>query len=553
MAKALENAINSLDTTPQTQKAAKGQKKNNAGGFSFVVSPVQRLTRFLVLGTEGGTYYTSERDLTKQNVDFIVKMIKSDESVVLDTLTEISVEARAPKNDYALFVLALVFKYGKDKAAARAALPKVARTATHLFQFVAYLKAAGAFSTSAQKAVAAWYTEKPVPALATQVVKYRNRAGYTHRDVLRLTHPKGLDTRIGNFVLGKPVGETSEPLPALEGFEKAQAATTTRQAVKVIKDYPFLPWEVFPTAFHKEADFWKTLFETGNMGQTALLRNVTRFAKLGLFSDLVFAKTVADVLSDPEKIKSGRLHPVNYLNALFIYKNGAYQKGASAYGYSFRQKDWTVTPKVASALEKGFYEAFVNVEPSGKRTMLSLDVSGSMSSAAAGGLAGLDCRQASAAMALVTLRTEDYVTINGFTSGRPLTRGERWNFSSRNAITDLPISQEDTIASAIKAVSDLPFGRTDCSLPMLRALELGQEIDTFVIYTDSETWAGNVHPHEALAKYRKATGIPAKLVVVGMVGNPFTIAKPDDAGMLDVVGFDSAAPKVIADFSAGRI
>jgi 60 kDa SS-A/Ro ribonucleoprotein len=45
----------------------------------------------------------------------------------------------------------------------------------------------------------------------------------------------------------------------------------------------------------------------------------------------------------------------------------------------------------------------------------------------------------------------------------------------------------------------------------------------------------------------------AKLIVVGMVSNGFSIADPNDAGMLDVVGFDTSAPAVMADFSAGRI
>lgn len=43
------------------------------------------------------------------------------------------------------------------------------------------------------------------------------------------------------------------------------------------------------------------------------------------------------------------------------------------------------------------------------------------------------------------------------------------------------------------------------------------------------------------------------MVVVGMTSNGFSIADPNDAGMLDVVGFDSAAPALIADFSAGRV
>jgi hypothetical protein len=53
-----------------------------------------------------------------------------------------------------------------------------------------------------------------------------------------------------------------------------------------------------------------------------------------------------------------------------------------------------------------------------------------------------------------------------------------------------------------------------------------------------------------LTLYGKRTGIPAKLVVVGVASNGFSIADPDDAGMLDVVGFDTAAPQVMGQFAA---
>jgi 60 kDa SS-A/Ro ribonucleoprotein len=61
-------------------------------------------------------------------------------------------------------------------------------------------------------------------------------------------------------------------------------------------------------------------------------------------------------------------------------------------------------------------------------------------------------------------------------------------------------------------------------------------------------WAGSIHPAQALRDYRQRMGIPAKLVVVEMVSNGFTIADPDDAGMLDVVGCDTSTPTVISDF-----
>jgi 60 kDa SS-A/Ro ribonucleoprotein len=71
----------------------------------------------------------------------------------------------------------------------------------------------------------------------------------------------------------------------------------------------------------------------------------------------------------------------------------------------------------------------------------------------------------------------------------------------------------------------------------------------FVVYTDSETWAGAIHPAQALRRYREQMGIAAKLIVVGMTSNGFSIADPEDAGMLDVVGFDTAVPQVMADFA----
>ena len=83
---------------------------------------------------------------------------------------------------------------------------------------------------------------------------------------------------------------------------------------------------------------------------------------------------------------------------------------------------------------------------------------------------------------------------------------------------------------------------------MLYALDRGLSVDAFVVYTDSETWAGAIHPAQALRQHRERTGSAAKLVVVGLVSNGFSIADPGDAGMLDVVGFAAAAPAVIADF-----
>ena len=83
---------------------------------------------------------------------------------------------------------------------------------------------------------------------------------------------------------------------------------------------------------------------------------------------------------------------------------------------------------------------------------------------------------------------------------------------------------------------------------MLWAARNKLNVSAFITYTDSETWAGNIHPSQALRQYRSEFVRDAKAVVVGMTSNGFTLADPNDRGMLDVVGFDTTAPAVIADF-----
>ena len=95
------------------------------------------------------------------------------------------------------------------------------------------------------------------------------------------------------------------------------------------------------------------------------------------------------------------------------------------------------------------------------------------------------------------------------------------------------------------------MGGTDCAQPMIYAKKKKLKVDVFIVYTDCETWAGRIHPSEALKRYRASSGIDAKLIVCAMTSNGFTLADPEDRGMLDMAGFDAAAPDVIKQFVLG--
>lgn len=104
------------------------------------------------------------------------------------------------------------------------------------------------------------------------------------------------------------------------------------------------------------------------------------------------------------------------------------------------------------------------------------------------------------------------------------------------------------LADLIKRIEAIPMGGTDCALPMGWSRMRGINVAGFITYTDSETWAGTIHPPQALRNYRNEFVAETKTVVVGMTSNGLTLADPNDRGMLDVVGFDTTAPAVITDF-----
>jgi 60 kDa SS-A/Ro ribonucleoprotein len=548
--------------TPQSEKMREDQVPNSAGGFGWEVTPWVRLDRFLVLGTEGGTYYADERTITREAATSVVELIKSDGPKVVARVAEISHAGRAYKNDAALFVLALCFAEGDlvTKAAAAAALNQVARIGTHLFTFVEYVDGMRGWGRNLCGAVAGWYENKTLDKLAYDMTKYRERNGWSHRDVLRLSHQRGVihnkDTRTALYryvTHGLDEGQTVESLfhevedsgndadravnsaawAYIDAVEKVKTLTKMADKVSLIKEFN-LPREVLPTEWLTEPEVWEALLE--NMPMTAMIRNLATMTRIGVLKPMGGSTTrVADRLYDREKLKKARIHPIQVLAALRTYSSGTGARG----GHS-----WTPVQAITDALDKAFYLSFDAVEPTNKRIIYALDVSGSMTNGTICGVPGLSPRDGSAALALVCASTEKNYTIVGFTAGTHPSMHSGY----KTGISHLNISPRQRLDDAIQVISDLPFGGTDCALPMLWAAEQKIEADAFVILTDSETWHGEVHPAQALQAYRRQFNIPAKLIVVGMVSNGFSIADPKDSRMMDVVGFSTDTPTVISDF-----
>src|SRR5512139_1570943 len=255
--------------TPQSRPIpGSTQVANSGGGYSWQVDDWTRLDRFLILGAEGGTYYITERDLVKQNHDAIVRCLQADGVRAVKRIVEISESGRAPKNDPAVFALAVATTCAAPEAKALAfqSLAKVCRIGTHLFHFAEYVNALRGWGRGLRNAVGRWYLEQEANKLAYQVVKYQQRDSWSHGDLLRLAHPKApsaqhdavfrwlladrssasLADSLGEREVKRKVrGEervakyaATGALPKLiEAFEQAKRATRAGEIVKLIDEF----------------------------------------------------------------------------------------------------------------------------------------------------------------------------------------------------------------------------------------------------------------------------------------------------------------------------
>lgn len=469
---------------------------------------------------------------------------------VVSFIKSISLAGRAARQAPTIFALAVCARCNdaRTKEEAYKAVLEVCRIPTHLFMFVKYCEQQSSgtgWGRAHRRAIIMWYKNKcKNPLKASRLVtKYKNREGYSHCDVLRLAHPKPEDetTKIlfkfitygrkgMDELLGQEVNlvndKTKNMIAYLRATDEARKCTDEDKMAELITEYS-LEREHVTTQLLNSKKVWEALIE--NLKMEATVRNLGKITSLGLCEQGSWVEqALVSRLTDQKLLKSSRTHPFKILLALNTYRKGHGDKG---------HLSWTPNQAVLEALDKAFYMAFESVEPTGKRYCLAVDVSGSMLSPCIGS-SSITCKMAAAAMMMVTARKETNYDIVAFS----------------HELTPLKINKSMTLETVLKVMDELPLGGTDCALPIIEAQKKGQKYDVFIVYTDSETWYGKVHPARALQEYRDKMNIPdAKLIVVGMASNDFTIADPDDFGMLDIVGFDSGATETIAKFSLGTI
>lgn len=528
--------------TPQKMKARVEQVKNNAGGYVFQVTIWTQLERFLVMGITGNSYYAGKQEMFAENRDIVYKCLQTDPHRTIDLIVKISDEGRAIRNISCVFALSIAAAMPDVEVRRHAlmSLRKVCRIGTDLFAFDGFLtrKRPGkgikrplrGWSHMLRKAIAAWYNDHTPEDLAFEVAKYQSRDGGDHKHLIRMSHLYGATPEHNNvirWVLDNPekYPYNVDELPEILRTKIALETVGNLKDVLTILRETRAPEEFVPGEWKQHDEVWREIVK--NLGTNAIFRNLCNLAHRGSLTTETVRWLTEERLNQ-RAIERSRMHPIKMLLSYAMYLDGSRRQRNG------NTQNWRVDSKLKAHLEQALEWSFKNVVSTGKRMYLGLDISGSMGMGSIyEGVDWLTPRVGSAVLTSLFVRTEENVIVRGFSTD----------------LIDLRLTKSTTLDQTVRKISGLPFGGTDCSLPMLDALKRREVVDLFVVITDNETWAGRIHPFEALNRYRRDINANAKLVVLAMTPTKFSIADPNDSGMLDICSFDSNVYDILRNFA----
>ena len=161
-----------------------------------------------------------------------------------------------------------------------------------------------------------------------QIAKYNSSRGIKFRDVLRITHPVPVNEKV-EAMFGRILNDTLET--------------------------PYT-WETELSEKGNTKDVWNELNASGKMGYMATLRNIRNIVRSG--ADI---EPALEMIADPVKVRRSRQLPFRFYAA-----------------YKTLLEDGLMTPEIRNALEKALTASVENVEKIPGRTLIAVDISGSM-------------------------------------------------------------------------------------------------------------------------------------------------------------------------------
>ncbi|XP_077488713.1 RNA-binding protein Ro60-like isoform X1 [Amblyomma americanum] len=530
-----------------------------------------RLRRFLRTGLEGGRYQAggvggASTKFSSESAPTVHALLDEHRGpeLVKELLHVAACDGdslqRAVCPEAVAYVLALcaASDHRPTKTAAYSAFPQVCRCPAQLFAVTRYLEEVSegtGWGRAHRRAVSRWYTAGEVEngeggarRLAAQTTRVVRRHRWTHADLLRLAHVRPPAHRPGVAVVlrylarGLPAAvklveeqeaekgggaeeEAREALAYLKAVHDVRHTQDEQLAARLVEEHQ-LALQHVPSHLLRSKEVWLCLVRRLPLAE--LVAHVPRLSRAGLLSRGPLVGLLRERLRSAAEQKPPPLGPLEtYALKRHLEASRPKQHHRPA---SSQQLD-----DVIAALHEHSFKA---VPATGKRFLVAVDVRGPMAHGRVRGLDGVTPAEASALLLQALVRTGDAVTALAFAA-----RG----------LVQLEVDARMSLADISRRMRETPMGPVDVSLPLRWAKEQGRSFDLVLVCTDNQTQSFAVHPAQALREYREACSLPGtRFAVCAMCSQGFSLAPPDELGMLDVAGCDGRTLQLLQDFSSGR-
>lgn len=533
------------------------QVQNSAGGYSYVADKFALLRRLLLLGTKYGTYYIQARDTTMAFANLVQECVNENPSATADAVREVYESGMYLDEAAVMFAIAQMCS-AKDQYCRSFGIQLIRhlRTGNAMLTFCSMLDISRGWGRAIRTAIAAWYN-RDIEAVAYQILKYKERSGWSHRDVLRKAHVKPVDhehsvlfsyaadgwgddwkyalssdgkshTFYGMIGSEKAIKGTRQFvtlqisnrfLDQIAAYEKMKKAESGEEIVGLIMDYR-MTIEMVPSELRNDLAVWKAMLN--NMPIGSLIRNLNKLTQVGAIgyrseNQKEGRESVVGRIRNLEYIQKARIHPID----LFL-ANRAYSIGEN------ERFSWSPDPEIIGALDATLAD-LLNVpdreRDSTHKVLIAIDHSGSMDSEVVLGVDHIDAASLIATYLYSKFALADVITFSC---------NKMW---SQIGMTRNPNENQRLVKTSKTA------GGTACSDVLEYAFLLkdkGIVYDAIIIITDAETWAGQRNLQYIIANYRKDINPKMKFVNVAMAGNPYTLADPLGMQDMELCGFDSS-------------
>lgn len=469
-------------------------------------------------------------------------------SEVVEEIKRFAQDGRASRFEPCLFALALCSQHSelKTRQAAFKALKEICCDPTHLFIFINFktqLKEGmkcGIWGRALRKAVSDWYNEQDAVRLAAAMTKCKQKEGWSHRDVLRLSHTKPVHEAIA--VLSKYVTkgwaevqlayngkdnseEVAKVLAYLDVVEKVKQSCDETEVVALIEEHK-LEREMLLTNHLKSKQVWHALLK--EMPLEAVMKSLGKMAVNKILEpESPETRSLCERIRSETEVQKSGLHPFSIMVATEKYKHGQ--------GYLGKTK-WKPDSNILKALDNAYYRSFLNVNPVGKRFVIAIDVTNFMSRLLKG--TSVISPLAAAVVAMFFVRTEADTQVLTYSEG---------------GLIPCAFSADTSLNDAVGELIKPPSKSTDCTLPVTWATENGKAVDVFLVLTNNAFSPLCPSPVETLRKHRQKTGSSSKLVVCDLTTSGRVVEDIEDRGLMNISGFDVGAFSLVRNLALDLI